>query len=144
MIRSVWNESKPWIVCGHFVIICCLFFFFPGPEIMSKMAGESESNLRKGNLELHYAFLFERYCIAGNFRQRKILAKATVRQFVRNLFSSNAGRSFAMSVIRSSLFCLSFIFAFMEYFWSQTCGLWKKLVRNLILSQKLLWWKRRN
>ena len=32
------------------------------------------------------------YCIAGNFRQRKISSKATARQFVRNLFSSNVGR----------------------------------------------------
>ena len=32
------------------------------------------------------------YCIAGNFRQRKISSKAIVRQFVRNLFSSNVGR----------------------------------------------------
>ena len=31
------------------------------------------------------------YCTAGNFRQRKISSKATVRQFVRNLFSSNVG-----------------------------------------------------
>ena len=32
------------------------------------------------------------YCIAGNFRQRKISSEATVRQFVRNLFLSNVGR----------------------------------------------------
>ena len=50
------------------------------------------------------------YCTAGNFCQRKILSKATVRQFVRNLSLSNvARRSFAL---RSSLFCLSSIFAF--------------------------------
>ena len=36
------------------------------------------------------------YCLARNFRQRKISSKATVGQFVRNLFSSNVGRrSFA-------------------------------------------------
>ena len=52
------------------------------------------------------------YCTGGNFRQRKISSKATVRQFVRNLFSSKAGRrSFAL------------------------CS-WKILVRNLI-SQKI-------
>ena len=51
------------------------------------------------------------YCIAGNFRQRKISSKAIVRQFVRNLFSSNIGRrSFALR----SFYCLSFIFAFMN------------------------------
>ena len=32
------------------------------------------------------------YCIAGNFRQRKISSRATIRQFVRNIFSSNVGR----------------------------------------------------
>ena len=32
------------------------------------------------------------YRTAKNFRQRKISSKATVRQFVRNLFSSNVGR----------------------------------------------------
>ena len=32
------------------------------------------------------------YCIARNFRQRKISSKTTVWQFVRNLFSSNVGR----------------------------------------------------
>ena len=26
------------------------------------------------------------YCIAGNFRQRKISSKATVRQFIRNIY----------------------------------------------------------
>ena len=37
------------------------------------------------------------YCMAGNFRQRKISSKATVGQFVGNLFSSNVGRrSFAL------------------------------------------------
>ena len=40
----------------------------------------------------------------GNFRQQKISSKATVRHFVRNLFSSNAGRrSFALrSFVRRS------------------------------------------
>ena len=33
-----------------------------------------------------------RYCTARNFRLQKISSKATVRQFVRNLFSSNVGR----------------------------------------------------
>ena len=32
------------------------------------------------------------YCMAGNLRQQKISSKATVRQFVRNFFSSNVGR----------------------------------------------------
>ena len=37
------------------------------------------------------------FCIAGNFRPRKILSIVTPRQFARNLFSSNAGRhSFAL------------------------------------------------
>ena len=47
------------------------------------------------------------YCIAGNFHQRKISSKATVRQFVRNLFSSNTGRrSFALqSLDRRSFGC---------------------------------------
>ena len=40
---------------------------------------------------------FEHCTIAGNFRQRKISSKATVGQFVRNLFSLNVGRrSFAL------------------------------------------------
>ena len=42
-------------------------------------------------------YLERTYCIAGNFRQRQISSKATVRHFVRNLFSSKAGRrSFAL------------------------------------------------
>ena len=36
-----------------------------------------------------------KYCTAGNYRQRKISSKVIVRQFVRNLFSSNVGLSFA-------------------------------------------------
>ena len=56
------------------------------------------------------------YCIAGNFRQRKISSIATARQFVRNIFSSSAGRhsSAESSLIQLSLFCLSSIFAFMN------------------------------
>ena len=45
-------------------------------------------------------------CIAGNFCKRKISSKATVGQFVRNLFWSSVGRcSFAL---RSLLFCFAF------------------------------------
>ena len=47
------------------------------------------------------------YCTAKNFRQRKISSKATVRQFVRNLFSSN-GSLVLSSVVRFA--CLSVIF----------------------------------
>ena len=59
-------------------------------------------SLRKKERNERQVFLV--YCIAGNFRQRKISAsKATAGQFVRNLFSSNIGRrSFA---VRSQLFC---------------------------------------
>ena len=59
-------------------------------------------------------FHFSVYCTAKNFRQRKISSKATVRQFVRNLFSSNAryvGSLVLSSVVRFA--CLSFIFTFM-------------------------------
>ena len=46
----------------------------------------------------------DRHCIAGHFRQQKISPKATVRQFVGNLFSSNVSpRSFALrSFVRHS------------------------------------------
>ena len=48
---------------------------------------------------------------AGNFRQRKISSKTTVRVFVRNLFSSNTGRlSFALqSFDRRSFDCRTFL-----------------------------------
>ena len=47
--------------------------------------------------------------IAGNFCQRNISSEATVRQFVRNLISSNVGRH---SLVRLLFFILSFIFIF--------------------------------
>ena len=57
------------------------------------------------------------YCVAGNFRQRKISSKATVGQFVRNFFSSNVG-------------CSSFAL------WS--FGLVKKISHDFNLVKKLL------
>ena len=86
-------------------------------------------------LRLYTAWVYT-YCTAGNFRQWKISSIATTRQFVRNLFSSNAGRrSFALcSFGRHSL--LIVYFRIHEYFWSHTCGWWKYLARNLI-SQKI-------
>ena len=60
------------------------------------------------SLRRYILIAVSKYCIAGNFRQQKISSKATVRQFVRNLFSSKAGR-------RSCALCS-----------------WKILVRNLI------------
>ena len=50
------------------------------------------------------------YCTAKKFRQRKISSKATVRQFVRNLFSSN-GSLVLSSVVHVA--CFSVIFTFM-------------------------------
>ena len=73
-----------------------------------------------------------RYCTAKKFRQRKILSKATVRQFVRNLFSSNVGRRlllFDHSVVALLLIVYLHIH---EYFWFHTCSFVKNLVRNLI------------
>ena len=72
------------------------------------------------------------YCTVRNFRQRKISSKATVRQFVRNLFSSNVGRRlllFGRSVVVLLLIVYLHIH---EYFWSHTCSFVKNLVRNLI------------
>ena len=63
---------------------------------------------------------FSIYCTAGNFRQRKISSKATARQFVRNLFSSNM--LFGRSVVALLLLIHLHIH---EYFWSHTCG-WEK------------------
>ena len=59
----------------------------------------------------HAAGLARHYCTAKYFRQRKISSKATVRQFVRNFFSSNVGLLVLSSVVRFA--CLSFIFTFM-------------------------------
>ena len=54
------------------------------------------------------------YCTAGNFRQRKISSKATVGQFVRNLFSSNVGcHSFALW----SFGCRSFAYRLSSHSW---------------------------
>ena len=82
-------------------------------------------------------------CIAGNFRQRKISSKATVRQFVRNLFSSNAGRrSFALrSFGRHSFACRlsshSWIFLIPHLLFVK-----KKCSQEFNLVKKLLWRKR--
>ena len=63
------------------------------------------------------------YCTAKNFRQRKILSKSTVRQFVRNLFSSNVGSLVLSSVVRFA--CLSFVFTFMTISDPTLVVLWK-------------------
>ena len=78
----------------------------------------------------HFYSLY--YCIGRNFRQRKISSKATVRQFVRNLFSSNVGRRlllFGHSVVALLLIVYLHIH---KYFWSHTCSFVKNLVRILI------------
>ena len=76
------------------------------------------------------------YCAGGNFRQRKISSKATARQFVRNFFSSNIGRRpFAL---RSSLFCFSFIFTFINISDPTLVVCEKNLVRNLRFSLWLI------
>ena len=66
------------------------------------LSGTSSSGTLRNWVTWYSMYSFQPYCIAGNFRQRKISSKAIVRQFVRNLFSSNAGRrSFALR----SLYC---------------------------------------
>ena len=75
------------------------------------------------------------YCIAENFLQRKISSKAIIRQFVRNLFSSNVGRgSFALR----SLYCLSLYLRIHEYLWSHTCGFAEKFSQEINLVQSVL------
>ena len=70
-----------------------------------------------------------KYCNAGNFRQRKILSKATVRQLVRNVFSSNVGRrSFALW----SLGCRSFGFCLSSHSYSLTDHTLVVLLKNLM------------
>ena len=85
------------------------------------------------------------YCIAGNFRQRKISSIATARQFVRNIFSSSAGHrsSAESSLIQLSLFCLSSIFAFMNIS-DPKLAVCEKFGQELNLVKKLLWRKRRS
>ena len=83
-------------------------------------------------------------CIARNFRQRKLSSKATVRQFVGNLFSSNVGRRlflFGRSVVALLLIVYHHI---REHFWSNTCSFAKKFSQKFNLVKKLLWQKRRN
>ena len=72
------------------------------------------------------------YCTARNFRQRKISSKATIRQFVRNLFSSNVGRCLLLFGRSVAALLLIVYLHINEYFWSHTCSFVKNLVRNLI------------
>ena len=65
---------------------------------------------RKNSEQGYRMFWTSGYCTAKIFRQRKFSSKATVRQFVRNLFSSN-GSLVLSSVVRFA--CLSVIFTFM-------------------------------
>ena len=71
------------------------------------------------------------YCIAGNFRQQKISSRATNRQLVRNLYSSNIGhcsfarRLFARHSFAYSLFSHSWM-VLIPHFWFVK----KNLVRN--------------
>ena len=65
---------------------------------------------------------------AGNFRQRKISLKATIKQCVKNLFLSNAGRrSFALRCSILALLLIVYLHIH-EYFWSHTCGFAQKKV----------------
>ena len=71
-----------------------------------------------------FGCIFEmEYYTAKNFRQRKISSKATVRQFVRYLFSSNVGSLVLSSVVRFA--CLLFIFTFMTISDPTVFVLWK-------------------
>ena len=81
----------------------------------------------------------QNYCTAKKFRQRKISSKATVRQFVRNLFSSN-GSLVLSSVVRFA--CLSVIFTWL--FLIPHLSFWGKFSQEFNLVKKLLWRKRRN
>ena len=81
------------------------------------------------------------YCTAKNFRQRKTSSKSTVRQFVRNLFSSNVGsfvcfRSFGSLAYRLSSHSWLFLIPHLLF-----CG---KFSQEFNLVKKLLWRKRRN
>ena len=78
------------------------------------------------------------YCIAGNFRQRKISSKATVRQFVRNFFSSSAGlRSFALWSFGGRSFAYRISSHSWKHFLFNTCGYWK-ISQEFNLFKKLL------
>ena len=84
---------------------------------------------------LHAPLNWNEYCIAGNFRQRKIHQK---RQSVTIsssgiIFIKRWSSLVPSSVAWSWLLCWSLMFFHVhEYFWSHTCGFVKNLVRNLI------------
>ena len=86
----------------------------------------------------HNSFFFiieTEYCVAGNFRQRKISSKPTVGQFVRNLFSSSC-RSFALRLFgRRSLL---FVFLHIQEFVAHTFGFVKKFSQEFDLVKKLV------
>ena len=72
------------------------------------------------------------YCIAGNFHQSNFIKSD--RQAVRQefIFAKCRPSFVCSSVTGSLLFCLSFIFIFMNISNLTLVVLWKKLVRNLI------------
>ena len=85
--------------------------------------------------------LRSRYCTAKNFRQRKISSKATVRQFVRNLFSSNVERSFCLRSFGSLAYRLS---SHSWLFLIPHLSFWGKFSQEFNLVKKLIWRKRQN
>ena len=71
--------------------------------------------------------------------------RQSVRQFVRNSFSSNVGcHLFALRSFWLSLLCLSFIFTFMNLSYPTTYGCVEKFRQEFNLVQILLWRKWRN
>ena len=94
---------------------------------------KSPSSKRDGSFVIFRHDLSKRHgTIAGNFRQRKISSKATVRLFVRDLFSTNVDHRLFATLSR--LFAYLFID---EYFWSPTYDCVKKFSQEFNLLKKL-------
>ena len=100
---------------------------------------------KKLTSEITHACTHVQLFIAGTLRQRKISSKATVRQFVRNLFSSNTRRlPFALqSFDRHSFDCCLFLHSWSNISKS-TLPVCEKIRQEFNLVKKLLWRKRRN
>ena len=84
------------------------------------------------------------YCMAGNFRQRKISSKATVRQFVKNLFSSNIGHRSSAALVDRPVAAL-LLYGLSRMFLIQHLSFCKKkLSQEFNFVKKWLWRKRRS